>query len=410
MQAATNRTFICSVVFLDIVEYSRKPVAEQIQLKERLNTLHTEALANVAPNDRIILDTGDGAALSFLGDPEDALFVSLALRDAAAVALAGPEMKMRVGINLGPVKLVKDINGQPNIIGDGINVAQRVMSFAEPGQILVSRSYYEVVSCLSEGYVQLFHYEGSRTDKHVREHEVYAVEASGAALEMAASAAPHKPAPVEDQPAVTDKLSHTATLITDNLRKPKHGTALAVITILAVAIGIRVYREHAESTPAAQPGKPATEVATAPPAKAAPAAPPAQAREAPPRGVEEKSPRAQLPAKPAEKPVEKPSVTKPAPGGKAQPELPAPAAGGTGTILVTVRPWGEIYVDGQRRGEAPPLYELRLSSGRHRIEIRHPDFPPHARTVDVANGARVEVRHVFLPKEYPSPLRKLPWN
>jgi hypothetical protein len=92
MQAATNRTFICSVVFLDIVEYSRKPVAEQIQLKERLNTLLTEALANVAPNDRIILDTGDGAALSFLGDPEDALFVSLALRDAAAVALAGPEM------------------------------------------------------------------------------------------------------------------------------------------------------------------------------------------------------------------------------------------------------------------------------------------------------------------------------
>ena len=33
MQVRGNRTFICSVVFLDIVEYSRKPVAEQIQLK-----------------------------------------------------------------------------------------------------------------------------------------------------------------------------------------------------------------------------------------------------------------------------------------------------------------------------------------------------------------------------------------
>ncbi len=73
------------------------------------------------------------------------------------------------------MRLVRDINGQPNIIGDGINVAQRVMGFAQPGQILVSRSYYEVVSHISETYTKLFSYEGSRTDKHVREHEVYSV-------------------------------------------------------------------------------------------------------------------------------------------------------------------------------------------------------------------------------------------
>jgi hypothetical protein len=78
-------------------------------------------------------------------------------------------------VNLGPVRLVKDLNGQMNIIGDGINVAQRVMSFARPGQLLVSRSFYEVVSCLSRDYLNLFRHEGSRTDKHVREHEVYSV-------------------------------------------------------------------------------------------------------------------------------------------------------------------------------------------------------------------------------------------
>ena len=393
MQAATNRTFICSVVFLDIVEYSRKPVAEQIQLKERLNGLLTEALANVAPNDRIILDTGDGAALSFLGDPEDALFVSLALRDAiAAPPPDGPEMKMRVGINLGPVKLVKDLNGQPNIIGDGINVAQRVMSFAEPGQILVSRSYYEVVSCLSEGYVQLFHYEGSRTDKHVREHEVYAIDASGAALERAA--APRPPAPAEDKPAATDKLSHTASRIGENLRKPQLGTAIAVLTILAVAVGIRAYRQHAAPAPVAQPKTPPSKVASAPPGKAAPAP---TAKEAPARAEEKK---AQRSPKPVEKAV---------PGARSPSPSSAPAAGGSGAILVTVRPWGDVYVNGQHRGESPPLYELRLNSGRHRVEIRHPDFPPHVRNVDVAHGARVEILHVFLPKEQPNPFRKL-WN
>jgi class 3 adenylate cyclase len=82
---------------------------------------------------------------------------------------------VRLGVNLGPVRLVKDLNGQMNIIGDGINVAQRVMSFADPGQLLVSRSFYEVVSCLSRDYMNLFRHEGSRTDKHVREHEVYSV-------------------------------------------------------------------------------------------------------------------------------------------------------------------------------------------------------------------------------------------
>ena len=49
------------------------------------------------------------------------------------------------------------------------------MSFAEPNQILVSRSYYEVVSRLAPDYAQLFQYVGLHRDKHVREHEVYEV-------------------------------------------------------------------------------------------------------------------------------------------------------------------------------------------------------------------------------------------
>src|SRR3954463_9045891 len=176
-----NRTLICSVLFIDIVEYSRKPVVEQIELKDRFNALLSEALRGVAVNDRIILDTGDGAAISFIGDPEDALFVGTALRDdIARQEGAAVELSTRMGINLGPVRLVRDINGQPNIIGDGINVAQRVMSFARPGQVLVSRSYYEVVSRLSEESSKLFTYEGSRTDKHIREHEVYGVGAIAA--------------------------------------------------------------------------------------------------------------------------------------------------------------------------------------------------------------------------------------
>ena len=141
----------------------------------------TEALEPVPQRDRIILDTGDGAAVTFMGDPEDALFSALAVRNMAS------EVPVRLGVNLGPVRLVKDLNSQMNIIGDGINVAQRVMSFSRPGQLLVSRSFYEVVSCLSRDYLNLFRHEGSRTDKHVREHEVYTVQATSASLQRARS-------------------------------------------------------------------------------------------------------------------------------------------------------------------------------------------------------------------------------
>src|SRR5437762_5381157 len=165
----SGRTLVCSVLFLDIVEYTKKPVSDQLQIKQEFNRVLTKALEQVPPRDRIILDTGDGAAVTFMGDPEDALFASMAVRDDAS------GLAVRLGVNLGPVRLVKDLNAQMNIIGDGINVAQRVMSFARPGQLLVSRSFYEVVSCLSRDYASLFHHEGARTDKHVREHDVYSV-------------------------------------------------------------------------------------------------------------------------------------------------------------------------------------------------------------------------------------------
>jgi hypothetical protein len=165
---SSGRTLVCSVLFLDIVEYSKKSVAEQMGLKQSFNRTLSKALEAVAMRDRVILDTGDGAAIAFLGDPEDALFVALAIRDNTG-------LPVRMGVNLGPVRVVKDINGQANIIGDGINVAQRVMSFSEPGQLLVSRSFYEVASRLSDDYANLFTHEGSRSDKHVREHEVYSV-------------------------------------------------------------------------------------------------------------------------------------------------------------------------------------------------------------------------------------------
>ena len=169
MAEESGRTLVCSVLFIDIVAYSKKSVAEQYDTKRRFNGMVAGALELLKRRDRVIMDTGDGAAIVFLGDPEDALVVGVVMREHMA------KLPMRMGINLGPVKLISDLNDQVNVIGDGINVAQRVMSFAEEGQLLVSASYHDVVSRQSAEYANLFVREGRRQDKHVREYDVYSV-------------------------------------------------------------------------------------------------------------------------------------------------------------------------------------------------------------------------------------------
>jgi class 3 adenylate cyclase/Tfp pilus assembly protein PilF len=170
-----DRTWLCSVVFMDIVNYSSQSVELQMKWKQRFNAYLAEAIHEVPESERVILDTGDGAAVCFLGAPEAAMFAALQLCRSFVVDEQDqkPGLLVRIGINLGPVRLVKDINGALNAIGDGINAGQRIMSFAAANQILVSHSFFEVVSRLSDDYKKLFELKGVEKDKHVREHTVY---------------------------------------------------------------------------------------------------------------------------------------------------------------------------------------------------------------------------------------------
>ncbi len=391
MSSHGNRTFICSVAVIDIVEYSKKSVADQMLVKQRFNALLDQALADVPNKDRIILDTGDGAAISFLGDPEDGLFIGLALRDALAKAGDGA-LRLRTGINLGPVRLVKDINGQPNIIGDGINVAQRVMSFAEINQVLASRSYYEVVSALSADYAHLFRFEGARTDKHVREHEVYAL-----GSEPAPPRAPRrKPGPAAAHAAaLMEKLGRSADVArAEVMRRPPLATALAVVLILATAVVMRITLRAADpaagveaasvaAQPAdtsAEPAAEATASATEPAAEILPpsAPPPAAVQTPPPAPVAE--------ARPAPKTT---AVKKPPPP-RAE---PVPAA--TGLVRLNIQPWGEIHIDGTKYGVAPPLRDIALKPGIHRIEVRNPGFASYLQVVEIRSGEEIRIRHRF---------------
>jgi class 3 adenylate cyclase len=416
MAEHTNRTFICSVLFLDIVEYSQRSVAEQIALKERFNAVLTEAIAGVATDDRIILDTGDGAAVSFLGDPEDTLFAGMSLRDAVVRqdVTSGTQLQIRVGVNLGPVRLVKDINGQPNIIGDGINVAQRVMSFAEPGQILVSRSYYDVMARLSEDYAKLFHYEGAKTDKHVREHEVYAISSAPSNLRRSV------PVPTPRQ-----------IMRLPNLRIPKFlklrprswpdtlavnsklfvAAPLAFTLIVGTGVIARSHRDSdGEAKTVASVAPPAAAPKVGPPKAEAPESAPPQAHEpkAPPHARELKTPpraRDAVATPKAGAQTVRANQTEAAlkakevapPPGPREPEFVAtvPAPSREATLNIVALPWAEVFVDGTRQGVSPPLRSIPLRPGRHRVELRNGSFPAHVQTVELKPGAETSITHRF---------------
>jgi class 3 adenylate cyclase len=170
-----DRTWLCSVLFMDMADYSSQSTELQMKWKQRFNGYLGEAIKDVPDSERVILDTGDGAAICFLGAPEAAMFAALQLRQCFVVDERDqpPGLRVRIGINLGPVKLVKDINGALNAIGDGLNAGQRIMSFAAANTILVSQSFFEVVSRLSDDYKKLFQLKGVEADKHIREHTVY---------------------------------------------------------------------------------------------------------------------------------------------------------------------------------------------------------------------------------------------
>lgn len=259
-----------AVMFADLVGYSKKSVTDQMVVKEALRDFLQTVLASFAPGSHIVMDTGDGAAVAFLADPEHALFFSMCLRRNIKAAAGQGRLRpedLRLGINLGPVRWVVDVNGRPNLVGEGMNSAERVMSFATPGETTVSRSFRDAVSCLHDSYQQLFEPMGQRADKHGRQHEVFRLGASLLALQAATASLESAPSfGARDAPDT----GHESLVTTSEARQHSSGRRsnfmIAAVVILLVAIGVGAWsfrglgeRPPAEIQPAPIAAKAAAE-------------------------------------------------------------------------------------------------------------------------------------------------------
>src|ERR1700736_6770964 len=130
---------IAHVLFVDIVGYSKLSINDQRAAIDKLTQAvrASEQVQNAEAAARLIkIPTGDGMALVFYKSPEEpvecALEISRALK-------AQAKIQLRMGVHSGPVSGVIDVNGQANLAGAGLNMAQRVMNCGDAGHILLSK-------------------------------------------------------------------------------------------------------------------------------------------------------------------------------------------------------------------------------------------------------------------------------
>ena len=153
------------MLFTDIVGYSKLLGNQQRELFQRLNGIvcGTRQFQSADAAGKLVrLPTGDGMALAFLRLRTRRFVVHV--RSAGSFR-EHPEIRLRMGINSGPVEEVTDVNGRRNVTGAGINLAQRVMDCADAGHILLAKrvaddlaQYGEWQPCLHDlGEVEVKH-------------------------------------------------------------------------------------------------------------------------------------------------------------------------------------------------------------------------------------------------------------
>lgn len=148
------RTTPAKYIFLDIVGFTHnRSVEAQSEIVGVLNSIIKTSVKGIPKKSLILLPTGDGVCIVFLNmdDPYD-VHVQVALDILKFVAdhnekTQDPmrQIEVRVGINANVDNLVVGVNGETNIAGAGINLAQRVMSAADGNQVLVGQPVFETL-------------------------------------------------------------------------------------------------------------------------------------------------------------------------------------------------------------------------------------------------------------------------
>jgi adenylate cyclase len=137
---------LAAILVSDIVGYSRLAGADEDRILARLRTLRSDLIdpTIAVHHGRIVKRTGDGSIIEFRSVVDAvrcAIEVQNGMRERNAGVPEDQKIQFRVGIHLGDV--VEESDG--DLMGDGVNIAARLQSIAQPGAICLSEDAYRQV-------------------------------------------------------------------------------------------------------------------------------------------------------------------------------------------------------------------------------------------------------------------------
>ncbi len=163
---------LTAILYADVAEYSRLTGDDEEGTHKTLS-VHLDAVTSA-------VETAGGSVVHFAGDAVLAEFRSVVVALGCALEMQrdlrarnaglpdGRKLRFRVGINLGDVIVDRD-----DIYGDGVNIAARLESLAEPGGICISERVFEDVEGKFDcGFEYLGEQQVKNIERPVRAYKV----------------------------------------------------------------------------------------------------------------------------------------------------------------------------------------------------------------------------------------------
>jgi adenylate cyclase len=182
---------LAAIFAADIAGYSQLMARDEVGTFARLKTCRVIIDELIASHRGRIFNTAGDSVVAEFASAVDAVQCAIAVQAAVATENAGDTvdepMQFRIGVHVGDVMIDGD-----NLLGDGVNIAARLESLAEPGRICVSAVVRDQVgNRLPLAFDDLGEQQVKNIAQEIRVYRVQA--ATPAARPVAALPLPDKP-------------------------------------------------------------------------------------------------------------------------------------------------------------------------------------------------------------------------
>ncbi len=191
------RRKLSTIFCADVAGYTRLMDADEDGTMDRLRQYRLAMRGLIERHEGRVVNTWGDAVIAEFASPVEAVQAAVEVQHELASRNNGvPEdscMRFRIGINLGDVMVEGD-----DLYGEGVNIAARLESLAEPGGVVISGTVYDLVR---KKFGVSFEFVGKQAVKNIEEPvPSYRLVLDGEAEKKTASAVPNATGPKASAP------------------------------------------------------------------------------------------------------------------------------------------------------------------------------------------------------------------